>query len=151
TYAPVLVLQYAAVGQFFGTRGIALMAIQSTIAFSLIETINYVEHYGLRRREISPGKYEPVLPHHSWNSSHRVSNWLLLNIPRHSDHHFDAARPFNTLRHWNQAPQLPAGYFAMFVLALFPPLWSRVMDPRVEEWRRNREKGDSYASAEISH
>jgi alkane 1-monooxygenase len=104
---------------------------QSVVAFSLLEAVNYIEHYGLVRRELAPGKYEPVTHLHSWNSSHRVTNWLLFHLQRHSDHHAHAARRYVALRHFDDSPQLPAGYASMVLLALVPPLWRRVMDPRV--------------------
>ena len=102
---------------------------------SLLEIINYIEHYGLFRREIAAGRYEPVEPWHSWNSSHRVSNWVLINLARHADHHLTASKRYQLLDTLNEAPQLPAGYSAMMLLALVPPLWRRVMDPRVLAWR----------------
>ena len=115
---------YALVVWLFGLRGTIFFAAQSAVGILIIEVINYVEHYGLTRRD-----HEPVTDRHSWNSSHRISNWLMFNVPRHSDHHADANRPYSLLRHAGGDRQLPAGYFAMFVLALFPPLWQRVMDP----------------------
>ena len=114
----------AGIALWAGWRGVVFFAAQSVVAIMVIESINYVEHYGLVRDES-----EPVTARHSWNSSHRVSNWLLFNVPRHSDHHDDAARPYPLLRHAAEARQLPAGYFAMFVLALFPPLWTAIMHP----------------------
>jgi alkane 1-monooxygenase len=75
------------------------------------------------------------MPWHSWNSSHRISNWLLVNLPRHADHHFNPARQYYLLRHSHNAPQLPTGYFGLFLLPLIPPLWRSIMDPRVKAWR----------------
>jgi len=137
-YAAGQAVVYALIGWLAGPRGAAFFALQSVIAFSIVETINYVEHYGLTRRELTPGCYEPVTPDHSWNSSHRISNWLLFNVALHSDHHCDSLRPYSSLRHVDDAPQLPAGYLSMFVLALIPPLWHRLMDPRVDAWIRSR-------------
>jgi alkane 1-monooxygenase len=137
-YAALELCLYAAIALLSGWRGTAFFAVQSVIAFSIVETINYVEHYGLRRREISPGCYEPVTPEHAWNSSYRLSNWLMFNVARHSDHHCHSHRVYASLRHVDHAPQLPAGYLSMFVLALVPPLWRRVMDPRVAMWNRSR-------------
>ena len=107
---------------------------QGLFAALLLETINYVEHYGLARRELSPGRFERVRPWHSWNSAHRLTNWLLFNLQRHSDHHFLASRTYSQLRHYDDVPQLPAGYATMILLALVPPLWRHVMDHRVAEW-----------------
>jgi alkane 1-monooxygenase len=135
-YMTLLVIVYAAIGCRFGWLGVAFFAVQSVISFSLLEVINYIEHYGLVRREIAPGRYERVMPWHAWNSSHRVSNWMLFNLGRHSDHHYQAVRSYQCLRHFDATPQLPTGYFGMFLLPLFPPLWRRMMDPRVQAWRR---------------
>jgi alkane 1-monooxygenase len=107
---------------------------QSLFAALLLETINYVEHYGLQRREVEPGRYERVQPRHSWNSAHRLTNWALFNLQRHSDHHFLASRTYPQLRHYDDVPQLPAGYATMILIALVPPLWRRMMDTRVAEW-----------------
>jgi alkane 1-monooxygenase len=101
---------------------------------TLLETINYIEHYGLERREIRPGVYERTTPHHSWNASERVTNWVLFQLQRHADHHHIASRPYFALRHVEDSPQLPTGYAGMVILALVPPLWRRVMDPRVRAW-----------------
>jgi alkane 1-monooxygenase len=131
----ILASIYGLVAFTAGWAGVAFFAVQSIIAFSTLETINYVEHYGLLRREISPGRYEPVRPWHSWDSAHRVSNWMSFNLGRHADHHCHAHKSYEDLAPAREAPQLPTGYFGMFVLALVPPLWRRVMDPRVHAWR----------------
>lgn len=133
-------LVYGGIAALFGAKGVALFLAQSAVAVTLLEIINYLEHYGLSRRELAPGRYERVGPEHSWNSSHRVSNLYLFNLARHSDHHFLASRPYEALRHWDdrEAPQLPSGYAAMLMVALVPPLWFRVMNPRVDAWTRNR-------------
>ncbi len=110
------------------------MTVQSILAFSLLELVNYVEHYGILRKEVSPGKYEKVTPIHSWNSSHQVSNFFLFQVQRHSDHHASAIKRYQVLDHYDQSPQLPAGYPTMILLALVPPLWFHVMNPRLEQW-----------------
>lgn len=115
---------------FFGTAGLFFFLAQSVVAFCELEAINYVEHYGLARRRTESG-YERVAPVHSWNSSYRLMNWFLLNLARHSDHHAFAARRYQELRHVDEAPQLPGGYAAMVLLALVPPLWFRIIDPRI--------------------
>lgn len=130
-YGAVQVVLYATLLATLGVTAAVLWATQAVIAMLLLEVINYVEHYGLARRELSPGRYERVAPRHSWNSSHRVTNWLLFNLQRHSDHHYLASRPYDLLRHYDDVPQLPAGYATMVMVALVPPLWRRVMDPRV--------------------
>lgn len=96
-----------------------------------LTSANYVEHYGLLRGKRASGRYEPCLPRHSWNSNHVFSNWALFHLQRHSDHHAHPLRRYQSLRHFDEAPQLPVGYFGMFTLAYFPPLWRRVMDPRL--------------------
>ena len=120
----------ALAGALGGVRALLFFLAQGLIAAATLEVINYVEHYGLSRREISPGRYERVNHLHSWNSSQRYTNWLLFNLQRHSDHHETARRRYQSLLHHDDSPQLPAGYATMFVLALLPPLWRRVMDPR---------------------
>jgi len=111
---------FAALFAFFAGVGAAVS----------LEIINYIEHYGLSREQLAADRYERVTHLHSWNASQRVSNWLLLNLQRHSDHHEHARRRYQVLLHHDDSPQLPAGYATMFVLALVPPLWRHVMDPR---------------------
>jgi len=113
-----------------GPQGALLFGVQAVWAFVLLEIINYVEHYGLLRRRVD-GRYEPVREEHSWNADFAVSNWVLFNLQLHSDHHAHMNRPFEQLRTVANAPQLPAGYPTMVLLALLPPLWFAVMDPRV--------------------
>jgi alkane 1-monooxygenase len=109
---------------------------QAIVGFCLLETVNYLEHYGLRRQKLPNGRYERVLPAHSWNSSTIIANVLLFQLQRHSDHHANPLRSYQTLRHVDEAPQLPSGYSGMLLLALFPPLWRHVMDARVLEFYR---------------
>jgi len=119
--------------------GLAYFVGQSLVAISLLEIINYVEHYGLLRRTITEGartgQPERVNVTHSWNSSYAFTNLLLFQLQRHSDHHAHATRRYPLLRHHDESPQLPAGYATMVVLAAIPPLWRRVMDPRVAAYR----------------
>ena len=119
-----------------GWRGLVYHLGVGIVAVLFLEIVNYVEHYGIERRELAPGKFERPQPQHSWNSSERVTNWLLFNLQRHSDHHARAHVPYRDLLHIDAAPQLPTGYAGMFWLAVFPPLWRRVMDPRVAAWRK---------------
>ncbi len=122
-----------------GWSGLALFLLQAGVAIWQLELVNYVEHYGLTRKHLGKGKYEHVLPRHSWNASQKASNWLLINLQRHSDHHYKPNRRFPLLQNHAQedAPQLPYGYPVMTVTAMFPPLWRRVMNPRVRAWRRH--------------
>jgi len=109
------------------------LLIQAVFGFSLLEVVNYVEHYGLKRQKDASGRYERCKPCHSWNSNHIVTNLLLYHLQRHSDHHANPTRRFQALRHFEDAPQLPSGYASMIVVAYFPPLWRRLMDHRVLE------------------
>lgn len=137
-YAAWAVFWFALAFTLAGWLGVGLFALQAFVAVTLLEMVNYVEHYGLQRREIAPGRYEPCQPRHSWNANHRFSNFLLINLQRHSDHHFKPDRRYPLLQGYgeDEAPQLPLGYAAMVLLTLAPPIWFRVMDPRVEAWRR---------------
>jgi alkane 1-monooxygenase len=109
-----------------------IVAVAFWGAFQLTSA-NYVEHYGLLRRRLADGRREPCGPEHSWNSNHRVSNLLVFHLQRHSDHHAHPGRGYQALRDRAGVPRLPSGYFGMFLLAYLPPLWFRVMDPRVVE------------------
>lgn len=115
----------------FGPVVLPWLIGQAIVGFCLLETVNYMEHYGLRRQKLPSGRYERVRPAHSWNSSSVITNVLLFHLQRHSDHHANPLRPYQALRHVDEAPQLPGGYSAMLLLAVLPPLWRRVMDPRV--------------------
>lgn len=123
---------------WLGPGLLPLVFIQAAMAYSLLSSANYVEHYGLLRQRKADGRYERPQPRHSWNSNHVLSNILLYQLQRHSDHHAHAARRYQALRHFDEAPQLPSGYFGMFLLAFFPSLWFRVMDRRVVEHARGR-------------
>ena len=120
-----------------GLAGLGLFLFQAAIAIWYLELTNYVEHYGLTRKHLGDGKYEHVQPRHSWNAEHRVSNWLLINLQRHSDHHYKPSRRFPLLQTYSRddAPQLPYGYPLMTALAMIPPVWRRMMNPRVRAWR----------------
>ena len=136
-YALTQAVVYGVLGITLGPIAIAYWAGQSLTAIVVLEIINYVEHYGLSRREIAPGRYERVQPCHSWNAGHRLTNWLLFNLQRHSDHHYLASRPYHMLRHYHDVPQLPAGYATMIMAALVPPVWFAIMHPRVEAWQKH--------------
>lgn len=121
-----------------GWWGLALFAMQAFVAILQLEAVNYVEHYGLTRKHLGGGKYEHTKPRHSWNASQTVTNYLLINLQRHSDHHYKPDRRFPLLQTYaaSEAPQLPYGYPFMVLLAMTPPLWFRVMNHRVRAWRR---------------
>lgn len=119
---------------------------QSLVAILLLESVNYIEHYGILRREISPGRYERVNPLHSWNASHFISNLVLFQLQRHSDHHTYASRPYQVLRHFDESPQLPFGYPLMIIISLIPPLWFRLMNPRLHAWKERACQPDEIAA-----
>jgi alkane 1-monooxygenase len=130
-YGLTQALLFPAIASVWGAAGVIVFAGQAVIAISILEVINYVEHYGLMRKEIAPGEYERIGPQHSWDSPYRLSNWMLINLARHSDHHCQASKRYQSLELLPLAPQLPGGYGVMFLLALVPPLWFRVMNPRL--------------------
>lgn len=121
-----------------GWLGVCLFVLEAFFAVWQLELTNYVEHYGLTREYRGEGRYEHVLPRHSWNADQMASNWLLINLQRHSDHHYKPDRRFPLLQTYSdeEAPQLPFGYPAMTALAMVPPLWRRRMNPRVRAWRK---------------
>ncbi|MEM1382494.1 MAG: alkane 1-monooxygenase [Pseudomonadota bacterium] len=127
----------AVAGLIGGWQGALFYPLLCMVAILQLEAINYIEHYGLTRRHLGEGRFERPRPHHSWNAAQRVSNWLLINLQRHSDHHVRPDRRYPLLQHHGHtdAPQLPYGYPVMFFLALVPPLWHRMMDWRVDRWR----------------
>ncbi|HKT63837.1 MAG TPA: alkane 1-monooxygenase [Burkholderia sp.] len=110
---------------------IPFLVIQAAYGASLLEVVNYVEHYGLGRRKLPSGRYERCTPQHSWNSNHVVTNLFLYQLQRHADHHANPTRSYQALRHFDDSPQLPAGYATMILFAYVPPLWYRAMNPRV--------------------
>ncbi|MFT5784702.1 MAG: alkane 1-monooxygenase [Ascidiaceihabitans sp.] len=120
-----------------GWSGLGLFLLQAGVAIWQLELVNYIEHYGLTRKHLGEGKYEHVQPRHSWNAAHKASNWLLINLQRHSDHHYKPDRRFPILQNYTEAdaPQLPFGYPIMTMAAMVPPLFRRVMHPRVRKWR----------------
>jgi alkane 1-monooxygenase len=125
------VLLWAVAVVLFGVGILPYLVLQAVLAFSLLEAVNYLEHYGLRRQTLANGRFERVTPRHSWNNNHLTTNLFLYHLQRHSDHHANPTRRYQALRHFEASPQLPAGYAAMILLAYVPPLWRRVMDKRV--------------------
>ncbi len=120
-----------------GGLGVLIFVLQALAAIFQLELVNYVEHYGLTRKYLGGGKYEHVKPRHSWNASQKASNWFLINLQRHSDHHYKPDRRFPLLQTYDEdeAPQLPYGYPVMTLFALFPRKWRAIMNPRVQDWR----------------
>ncbi|WP_051467817.1 alkane 1-monooxygenase [Actinomadura oligospora] len=129
-WAMTLVL-YGVLVTLFGPGILPYLLLQAVVGFSLLETINYIEHYGLLRQRTAGGRLERCAPRHSWNCNNLASNVLLYHLQRHSDHHANPTRRYQALRHVDEAPELPAGYPTMTLLAWIPPLWRRVMDGRV--------------------
>ena len=127
----VSVVLFGALVAVFGVRVLPFLVVQAVFGFSLLEVVNYLEHYGLLRQKDDRGRYERCTPQHSWNSNHVASNVVLYQLERHSDHHAHPTRRYQALRHFDESPQLPSGYGLMLGLAYVPPLWRRVMDPRV--------------------
>lgn len=125
------VVLFATLLAVFGLRILPFLVIQAVFGFSLLEVVNYLEHYGLLRQKDANGRYERCNPQHSWNSNHVASNVILYNLERHSDHHAHPTRRYQALRHFEESPQLPSGYGLMLGLAYVPPLWRAVMDKRV--------------------
>ena len=122
---------FAVLVAWFGVTVLPWLVGQAIIGFCMLETVNYLEHYGLRRQKLASGRYERVRPAHSWNSNTVVANVVLFHLQRHSDHHAHPIRRYQALRHSDEAPQLPTGYTSMMLIALFPPLWRHIMDRRV--------------------
>jgi alkane 1-monooxygenase len=118
----------------FGAQGTLYFLLAAFNGILLLETVNYIEHYGLSRKEISKGKYERALPTHSWNSNHIIGRLMLFELSRHSDHHYLASRKYQILRHHDDAPQMPTGYPGMMLLSLFPPIWFYVMHKQLQKY-----------------
>ena len=130
------IIQFAFVGLIFRMFGLTITLYflnAALVGIGLLETVNYIEHYGLSRKEGTDGKYERTMPHHSWNSNHIIGRIMLFELSRHSDHHFLASRKYQVLRHHNQAPQMPTGYPGMMILSSFPPAWFYVMHKQIKK------------------
>ena len=125
------VVLFGALAIAFGPVVLPYLLLQAIIGFSLLEVVNYLEHYGLLRARREDGRYERTRPEHSWNSNNVASNVLLYHLQRHSDHHANPLRRYQALRHFEEAPQLPTGYAGMILTALVPPLWRLTMDGRL--------------------
>ena len=125
------VVLFGGLSLWLGPWALLFLVVQAVYGFSLLEVVNYLEHYGLLRLPESGGRVERCQPRHSWNSNHVVTNLLLYQLQRHSDHHANPTRRYQALRHFDDSPQLPSGYAAMVLVAYCPPLWFRLMDPRV--------------------
>lgn len=118
----------------FGWKVLPFILAHHFLGWYALTQANYVEHYGLLRQKGADGRYEPVQPRHSWNTNHIVSNLMTFHLQRHSDHHANPMRPYQSLRNFDDLPRLPNGYTGMFLLAAIPPLWFKVMDPKALAW-----------------
>ncbi|WP_462249572.1 alkane 1-monooxygenase [Ekhidna sp.] len=128
----------AVIGYFFGIQVMLLFIGGAAVGFLQLETVNYIEHYGLQRK-MKDGRYERTLPIHSWNSNHPLGRLVLLELSRHSDHHFMASRPYQVLRHFDESPQMPTGYPGMMIMSLFPPIWFKVMHRKIASYKESQE------------
>jgi len=131
------VVYLAGVALVFGGLALSVALGLALVGMLLLESVNYIEHYGLLRRQLANGRYEPVSPQHSWNSEHEIGRIVLYELTRHADHHYKSTRPYQELRYRSESPELPLGYPASILLALAPPLWFGIMNPRVERFRRH--------------
>ena len=134
----------AVIFYFFGWFSTACYLISAAIGILLLETVNYIEHYGLQRRVIENDKFERAMPEHSWNSDHVIGRVMLFELSRHSDHHYLASKKYQLLRHHDDSPQMPTGYPGMMILSLFPPAWFYVMHRRIKKFSNT--SPDSYRS-----
>jgi alkane 1-monooxygenase len=127
-------LQLMLIGGVFILFGATIMLYfisAATIGFLLLETVNYIEHYGLQRKKTETG-YERAMPEHSWNSSHILGRLMLFELSRHSDHHYMASKKYQVLKHYENAPQMPTGYPGMMLLSLIPPIWFGIMNKKLD-------------------
>ncbi len=129
----IQILFVAIIFIIFGWLITLYFLLAAIIGIALLETVNYIEHYGLQRKEASPGKFERALPCHSWNSNHILGRLMLFELSRHSDHHYLASRKYQILQHHNDAPQLPTGYPGSMILALLPPAWFYIMNRKIKQ------------------
>ncbi len=128
----------AAIWLAYGTRALLGFLAAAGAGVLLLETVNYIEHYGLMRRRLADGRFEKMASHLAWNSDHPLGRTLLFEVTRHSDHHLHTSRPYEKLRHVESSPQMPTGYPGTMLLALVPPAWFAVMDGRVEDFEQSR-------------
>ena len=123
---------------FFGWQVTLYFFAAALMGILLLETVNYIEHYGLRRKATGEGRYERAMPEHSWNSDHILGRLFLFELSRHSDHHYLASRKYQVLRHHDDAPQMPTGYPGMMLLSLLPPVWFYIMNRRIKKLKMEK-------------
>lgn len=124
---------------FFGLHGIIFFIGQGLIALTMHHIANYIQHYGLKRRKLDNGRYEKFCASHAWSNNFLLSNMVSFQFPHHADHHLHPRRPYQLLQHVEESPQMPIGYFAIFFMALIPPLWFKVVNPHVLKYYRKEE------------
>jgi alkane 1-monooxygenase len=129
--AALTTLIYAGLIGAFGWPMVPVLLVVALWGAFQLTSANYIEHYGLLRAKLADGRYEMCRPQHSWNSNHLVSNLVVFQLQRHSDHHAHPARSYQSLRDFPELPSLPSGYFGMFLVAYVPPLWFHIMDRRL--------------------
>ena len=129
----------AAITLIFGWQVMLAFLAAAMIGMLLLETVNYIEHYGLRRKKVDGDHYEKTMPIHSWNSDHPIGRLMLFELSRHSDHHYMPSRKYQVLRHFDQSPQMPTGYPGMMILSLIPPLWFKVMHEQITKYKATEE------------
>jgi alkane 1-monooxygenase len=127
----------AALSFAFGGTAVLYFLGAAAMGIALLETVNYIEHYGLQRKETAPGKYERAMPWHSWNSDHILGRLMLFELSRHSDHHYLASKKYQLLKHHDDAPQLPTGYPGSMILALVPPVWFYIMNRKIKRLNKS--------------
>ena len=133
------IIQFAFIGLIFYLFGwiVTLYYLAAAlIGICLLETVNYIEHYGLQRKSLGEGKYERAMPEHSWNSNHVIGRLMLFELSRHSDHHYLASRKYQVLRYHENSPQMPTGYPGMIILSLIPPAWFYVMNRKIKKLQK---------------
>ena len=134
TFAQIIVL--TTIYEIFNLDTMLAFMLASLVGILMLETVNYIEHYGLRRNRKENGNYERVQPHHSWNSDHVVGRTILFELSRHSDHHYKASKHYQLLDSTTNSPQMITGYPGMMLLALIPPLWFKIMNKQLESFNR---------------
>lgn len=139
-YTALQLLYLVLIGLAFGVAAVGYAILVGILGFLLLESVNYIEHYGLQRKQLPSGRYEPVMPHHSWNSNHPLGRIVLYELTRHADHHYKSTRKYQVLRHFDESPHLPHGYPMAILTALVPPIWFLTMNPRVNAFKNRFDK-----------
>ncbi len=132
-YSFLNIILLASIYYFYGSFVFFCFIIASVIGILLLESVNYIEHYGLLRKQRENGRYERVKRTHSWNSDHVIGKLILFNLSRHSDHHYNGSKHYQLLKSLPESPNMPTGYPGMVLLALIPPLWFSVMNKKLHE------------------